>query len=251
MIPLSSATSPLTRTGRNRQAIGVPGAQQRQRLLRILEPDQPGLRQRIDADDLAAVARRLLQLGQHARVAGARVLADDEDAVGVARSPRSSPSPCRCRSSRSARGRSIRGTCSSSRAGCWCRTAARTAVQERRLVAGAPRGVERRLVGRGQRVAARGDQREGVRPTRSARSGRRPARRTIGWVMRPCWSSQMSLCASSSEMGCCGEELGRDARASSPRWRPPWRRSRRTRPSCVRRRGRARRSSGSRSRPSG
>ena len=64
---------------RNRSA----RAQQAEGLLRILEPDQPRFPQRVDADDLAPVARRLLQFRQHARMAGPRVLADDEDAVGV------------------------------------------------------------------------------------------------------------------------------------------------------------------------
>ena len=64
----------------------VPRPSRRQRLLRVLEADQPGLGQRIDADDLAAVARGLLQLGQHARMAGAGILADDEDASACSKS---------------------------------------------------------------------------------------------------------------------------------------------------------------------
>ena len=52
-------------------------------LLRVLEPHQAGLGQRVDGDDVAAVALGLLQRGEHARVVGARVLAHDEDQVGV------------------------------------------------------------------------------------------------------------------------------------------------------------------------
>ncbi len=105
----------------------LPRPSRSQRLLRILEPDHPRLRQRIDADDLAAVARRLLQLGEHARMTGAGILADDEDRIGrrevldLHRRLADADRP------RSARCRSTRGTCSSSRADCWCRTAARTA----------------------------------------------------------------------------------------------------------------------------
>ena len=55
-------------------------------LLRILEPDQPGLRQRVDRNDLGAVGLRLLQHRQHPRMVGAGVLAGDDDQVGVATS---------------------------------------------------------------------------------------------------------------------------------------------------------------------
>ena len=52
------------------------------RLLRVLEPDQPGLGQRVHRHDLAAVAFGLFQRRQHARMVRAGVLADDEDQVG-------------------------------------------------------------------------------------------------------------------------------------------------------------------------
>ncbi|GHE08264.1 hypothetical protein GCM10010339_55970 [Streptomyces alanosinicus] len=50
-------------------------------LLRMLEADESGLRQRVDRDDLSAVALGLLQRGQHPRMVGARVLPHGEDEV--------------------------------------------------------------------------------------------------------------------------------------------------------------------------
>ena len=87
---------------------------------------------------------------------------------------------------RQRRRRSTRGTCSSSRAGCWCRTAARRAGTGTR-----PRcwcvPTCRRPPRRASRSAVqlRGDQRERVVPRdRLVVVG--AARRTIGWVSRPC-----------------------------------------------------------------
>ena len=49
----------------------------------VLEVEQPGLGQRVDRDDLAAVVLAVLQRGEHPRVVRAGVLPDDEDEVGV------------------------------------------------------------------------------------------------------------------------------------------------------------------------
>ncbi|MCO5588369.1 hypothetical protein L7F22_042324 [Adiantum nelumboides] len=49
--------------------------------LRVLEPHQPGLAQRVDREDRGAVALGVLELGQHPRVVGARVLPGDDDHV--------------------------------------------------------------------------------------------------------------------------------------------------------------------------
>ena len=59
-----------------------------ERLLRIFESHQAGFDQGIDTDNLAAVAHRLLQFGQHAGMARAGVLTDDEDGVGAGQSLR-------------------------------------------------------------------------------------------------------------------------------------------------------------------
>ncbi len=101
-------------------------------LLRILEPHQAGLWQRVDRDDLRAGRLGLLEHRQHPRMVGAGVLSGDQDAVGVldvehrhraladADGVRPTPSP------------TIRGTCWSSPAGCWCRSCAPAADRGRR-----------------------------------------------------------------------------------------------------------------------
>ena len=51
--------------------------------LRMLKALQARLRKRIDADDLATAARRMLQRAQHARMIGARILSDDNNAISA------------------------------------------------------------------------------------------------------------------------------------------------------------------------
>ncbi len=60
-----------------------PDAGQAPRRLGVAEPGEPGLRQGVDRDDLRAPLLRDLEGGEHARMVGARVLADDEDQLGV------------------------------------------------------------------------------------------------------------------------------------------------------------------------
>ena len=60
-IAWNSARSPLTRTGRCRSASAGAVADQAADLLRVLEPHQPGLAQRVDRDDLRAVPLGLLE----------------------------------------------------------------------------------------------------------------------------------------------------------------------------------------------
>ena len=63
--------------------VGQPDAgDQPEWRLRILEPHQAGLAQRVDRDDLCAVPLRLLERRQHAGVVGAGVLADDQQQLG-------------------------------------------------------------------------------------------------------------------------------------------------------------------------
>jgi hypothetical protein len=52
-------------------------------LLRVLEPDQPGLAQRVDRQDLGAARFGLLQRTEHAGVVGARVLPGHHDQLGA------------------------------------------------------------------------------------------------------------------------------------------------------------------------
>ena len=117
----------MIRTGRCRSASAVPRPTTPRGRLRVLEPHQPGLAQRVDRDDPGAVPLGRLQRGEHPRVVGAGVLAGDHDQLGLVEVVERAPCPCRCRSSRPAPTRSTRGTCSSSRAGCSCRRPGRTA----------------------------------------------------------------------------------------------------------------------------
>ena len=164
MIPFKSATSPLTRTGRNSEAISVPRPSSESGscgfLNRIIPVSGSGLTLTI----LQPLRGGLLQLRQHARVAGAGVLADDEDAVGVAEvldlhrrladadrlgQPEAARFVAHVRAVGEVVGPEL---------------ADEEAVEKSRFVAGAPRGVKRRLVGRGERVELLGDQRERLVP---------------------------------------------------------------------------------------
>ena len=65
---------------------GDPRLAQRRHLDRILgcrKALECALAQRVEHDDRHAAARRPVQLGQHPRAVGARVLADDEDRLGM------------------------------------------------------------------------------------------------------------------------------------------------------------------------
>ena len=175
MMPLNSATSPLTRTGRNRHAICVPWPSSDSGFCGFLNRIIPVSGSGLTLTILQPLRRRLLQLGQHARVAGAGVLADDEDAVGVrevldlhgrlADADRlGQPEAARLVAHVRAVGQVV-----------GAELAREQAVQERRLVAGAARRVERRLVRRRRARSARARSARTRRPTRSARSGRRRA----------------------------------------------------------------------------
>ena len=133
-------------------------------LLRILEPHQAGLGQRVDGDDLGAVGLCLLQDRQHAGMVGARVLTGDQDAVGVRdvvdghraladadgfgeRGPRRFVAHVR------AVGQVV-----------GAEAAYQQLVEERGLVAGAARGVEHASSGLPRAVEVLGDQPVGVVP---------------------------------------------------------------------------------------
>ena len=133
-------------------------------LLRILEPHQPGLGQRVDRDDLRAVGLGLLQHRQHAGVVGARVLPGDEDDVGlfeVLHGHRALADADRV-GQRRARGlvahvRAVRQVVGAE-------AAHQQLIDERGFVAGAPGGVEDRLVGALERVEVLRDDVMGVIP---------------------------------------------------------------------------------------
>ncbi len=56
-------------------------AKERKRLLRMLKMIQSGFKQRINANDFASAARRRLKRSEHARMIGARILANDENRI--------------------------------------------------------------------------------------------------------------------------------------------------------------------------
>ena len=59
------------------------GAEHVKGFLRVFEANQPGFEERVDGDDFAAVAHGFLQFGEHARVAGAGILPDHENGIGM------------------------------------------------------------------------------------------------------------------------------------------------------------------------
>jgi hypothetical protein len=131
------------------EEIGQSGTrpQQAHDLLRILETHQSGFRQRVDGDDLAAISFRPLQRQQHPRVVRAWILPDNQDHLGsievVERNGPFADADGR-REGGAARfvahvgtvGQVIRAQLTHEQL-----------IQERRLVAGAARGIEDRLVG--------------------------------------------------------------------------------------------------------
>ena len=153
---------------------------------------------------MRAPALGLLERREHARVVGARVLADDEDQVGLREvverhvplptpivSPERTPLDSWHMFEQS--GRLLVPNCADEQL-----------VEERGLVAGAPRGVERRLVGRGQRGQLAGDEAKASSQAIGLVVRRRPGGST-GSVSRPCWPSQWSVCSASSATGCAAK----------------------------------------------
>ncbi len=206
LTPANSARSPLTRTGRKRSASLVPVPGKAAGLLRVLEPQQPGLGQRVDRDDLRAALLRLLQGGEHPRVVGARVLPDDDDQVGVLgdvlQGDRALADADRL-GQRGAAGlvahvRAVGQVVGAEPAG-------EQLVDERGLVAGPAAGVEDGAVRVGRAPAAGRRSGAARRPSRSARSGWRPGARYIGSVSRPLASSQWSVCSRRSATECAAK----------------------------------------------
>ena len=133
-------------------------------MLGVLEADQARLLQRVDRDDLRAVALGLLERGQHPRVVGARVLPDDEDQLGlvdVLEADRALAD-----ADRLAEGRAGRLVAHVGAVGqvVGPEGADEQLVDERGLVGGLPGGVEGRLVGAVQPLEVPGHGGEGVVP---------------------------------------------------------------------------------------
>ena len=155
--------------------------QQLQRALRAGETLQRHLFQVVEADDLAAAARRLAQGIHHARVVGTRILAIDEHRIGLVEviqhhSPLADADrldqryPARLVAHVGAVGEVV-GT----------KQAAKQLIKIRSLVAGTPRGVELHLVRAGKPLEGIGDQGKGIVPAyRLVVIGRRVVAHRLG-----------------------------------------------------------------------
>ncbi len=135
-----------------------------QLVLRVGELLQPAFAQRIECRDRRAALGGLAQLAEHARMIGARVLAEDEDCIGqfeVVQRHRAL-AHADLRTQRGA-GRLVAHV-GAVREVVGAKLAHEQLVQEGRFVAGAPGGVEDRLVRRCQPVEVPGDLREGRVP---------------------------------------------------------------------------------------
>ena len=110
------------------------------------EGHEPALPQRVDAHDVAAPARSSLQGGEHARVVGARVLPHDQDQVGALEVGEAHGALADA--DRGAEARAARLVAEVRAVGqvVGAEPAHQQLVEEGGLVAGAPRGVEDRLV---------------------------------------------------------------------------------------------------------
>ena len=132
--------------------------------LRVLETLQAALVQRVEADDARAALVRRAQLAQHARVVGARVLAEDEDRVGMLEvlECHRALAHADLRAHAVAAGLVAHVRAVGEIVGAVL--AHEQLVEKGGLVAGATRGIEDRLVGVGQRLQLRGNQGKGRIP---------------------------------------------------------------------------------------
>ena len=227
------------------------GPQRFERVLRMSEPRQRHLGQRVDADDFAAAPRRRFQRRHHPGMVRAGVLADHQDDVGapeVFELDGPLPHPDRFPERDAARfvaevrtvGEIVRAE-----------SAGEQLVEERRLVAGSAGGVEDRP-------------RRGF-PARRARAPPGRRRRPRGWgdsAARPAATTSArsdalghrasGRCGRRARRG-CGVRRRRDRRGRDRSPRPmPWRRSRTIRWATARRpAARARHTLDSRTRPAG
>ncbi len=148
--------------------------QHRAEILRVEETGQAFLDQRVERDDLGAALARFLQLGQHPRMVGAGVLAEDDDQVGfleIFQQHRALADTDRLVHRHAAGFVAHVGTI---RQVVGAELPDEQLVEERRLVAGAAGGVEDRLVGIRQRAQRVTQQAERIGPADRPVGVRRP-----------------------------------------------------------------------------
>ncbi|GAA3107596.1 hypothetical protein GCM10020254_61870 [Streptomyces goshikiensis] len=132
--------------------------------LGVLEPLHAGLGQRVHRDDLRAGGLGLLQGGEHARVVGARVLSGDDDQVGLVEVFEGDAALADADGLVQRGARGLVAHVGAVRQVVGAEFAGEELEEERGLVAGAARGVEEGLVGRGEGGQLLGDDLEGPLP---------------------------------------------------------------------------------------
>ena len=133
-------------------------------LLRIAEVDEPGFAQRVDRDDLGAAELGRLEGREHARVVGAGVLAGDHDQLGVVDVAQADAALADADRFRERDARRLVAHVGAVGQVVGAVRADEQLIEERRLVRGATRRVEDRLVGGVKAGEVVGDQRERVAP---------------------------------------------------------------------------------------
>ena len=164
---------------------------------------------------LHAALGRLLQRVEEARAVRAGVLAEEEHRVALGRNRRTRTVPTGdADRPSSAPPRSSRGTCSSCRAGCCCRRAARTARRGRRFRGWRGRTRRRRPTsGRAPSAPRRSPRRP--RPTRTAHIGRWPDRSAADGSAGPAARGRSPSSSRSSVTVCLAKKSGVQRRVVS------------------------------------
>ena len=139
-----------------------------QLILRVGKALQPTLAHRVDAHNARTALGSLAQLAQHARVVGAGVLAEDKDGLGLRKVIQRDGALAYANALAHAGAAGLVAHVGAIGEVVGAVLAHKQLVQERRLVAGAPGGVERGLVRVRQSVEVFGDQAEGVVPADGA-----------------------------------------------------------------------------------
>ena len=135
-----------------------------QRTLRMLEALQAPLLERVEADHLGAALHRVAQGLDHARVVGAGVLADHEDGIRLVQVVIGHGALADADAAAQADATGLVAHVRAVGEVVGAIGAHEQLIEEGRLVAGAPRGIELGFVGAGQGLELLGDQREGGVP---------------------------------------------------------------------------------------
>ena len=164
------------------------------------------------------VATRLLgglQVVEHARGVGARVLAADDDELGLLQGAQRDRALADADLLGHRRARGLVAHVGAVRQVVGAVRANHQLVEERSLVAGAPRGVEGGVVRCRQRAQVPGDDLVGPLPGDPFIVCVPPAILYIGSVSRPCWPSHHSLCSCRASIGCLAKNVRSTVRVAA------------------------------------